>query len=319
MQYRNKITFTFLILLASVLSFGQEPTSHLWILNSLSNIDGNNVSILGNPEVVATDLGDAIEFDGVGDRILVDANPIGEAKEFTVEVIFKPYGSALNQNNDPRFIHIQDPNDSKSKRVMMEIRVNASNQMYLDGFMLTDNDNLALIDETKTHATNEWIHAAITFKENTFTTYINGVMELSGTVNYDSKILDRNGKTSIGARMDARNWYNGIVKCLKITHESLAPETFISVDQFKTNSVSELQNNNDILKYNPQTKSILLNKLNENSTAEATAYNMQGRAIKTFYLNQNKSNLSVANWQKGVYIIQIKKDEQFAKQRILIQ
>lgn len=319
MQKHGKISFTILAFFISILTFGQDPTSHLWILNSLSTIDGHDVSILGNPEVVSTDLGDAIEFDGVGDRILVDANPIGLAKEFTVEVIFKPYGSALNRNNDPRFIHIQDPNDSKSKRVMMEIRVNTSNQMYLDGFMLTDNDDLALIDETKTHATNEWIHAAITFKENTFTTHINGIQELSGTVNYNSKILDSTGKTSIGARMDARNWYNGIVKCLKITQESIAPEAFISIDQFKTNSVSKQYKNQQILNYNPQEKRIFLRNLNESATVEASVFDLQGRVFKTFALSQNNSSLSVANWQKGVYVLQIKKDEQFAKQRILIQ
>lgn len=319
MQKTGKIALSVLGLFIVLTSFSQEPISHLWILNSLTSIDGNNVSTLGNPEVVTTDLGDAIEFDGIGDRILVDANPIGEAKEFTVEVIFKPYGTALNRNNEPRFIHIQDPNDSQSKRVMMEIRVNASNQMYLDGFMLTDNDNLALIDETKTHATNEWIHAAITFNENTFTTYINGIPELSGTVLYNSKILNSTGQTSIGARMNERNWFNGIIKCLKITQTNLTPEEFITVDQFKTNSIVDLQKANFILNYNQESESIQLANLNNTSLVNATAYNLQGNAIKSFYLNKDNSSISVSNWPKGMYIFKIKKDEQFATQRLLIQ
>ena len=64
----------------------------------------------GNPEVVETDIGTAVKFDGDGDMLLVGFNPIGEAKSFTVEVVFKPNAS-YPENIAPRIIHIQDPDD----------------------------------------------------------------------------------------------------------------------------------------------------------------------------------------------------------------
>jgi hypothetical protein len=113
----------------------------LWDIDTLENIGGHPTTIIGNPQVVMTDIGKAIEFDGDGDMLLIDANPLGEAKEFTIEIIFKPDG-AYPQNADPRFVHIQDPDDAAQKRVMMELRITAENLWYLDGFMNTDNASL---------------------------------------------------------------------------------------------------------------------------------------------------------------------------------
>ncbi len=58
--------------------------------------------------------------------LLVDNNPTGEAKAFTVEVVFKP-DSSHPENTAPRFIHIQDPDDKNNKRLMIELRINEKN------------------------------------------------------------------------------------------------------------------------------------------------------------------------------------------------
>ncbi|MBN2697202.1 MAG: T9SS type A sorting domain-containing protein [Bacteroidales bacterium] len=218
----------FIFLLLPFMSAQDTAYYELWDIDNLENIGGHSVEFLGNPEVVNTELGAAVEFDGDGDRLLVDANPIGESKEFTVEVIFWPKAS-YPANTEPRFIHIQDPDDPQSKRVMIELRLNESGACYLDGFMLTDIGNLALIDETLTHPTETWLHAAITYKEGVFKTYMEGMEELSGNVAFQNTILGSDGKTSIGSRMDARNWFNGRIKTLKVTRKALAPEEFLKV------------------------------------------------------------------------------------------
>jgi hypothetical protein len=141
-------------------------------------------------------------------------------------VIFWP-NACYPENTDPRFVHIQDPDDPQNKRVMIELRVNQNNECYLDGFMLTDNDNLALIDETLTHPTQTWLHAAITYKEGVFTTYMNGVKELTGNVTYQHLILGETGKTSVGSRMNERNWFSGKIKTIKVTRKALTPEDFL--------------------------------------------------------------------------------------------
>jgi len=119
-------------------------SSETWDIDNLNTIGGFNIIVNGDPEVVETDMGPALKFDGDGDMILVDHNPIGEAKEFTVEVVFKPTAS-YPENTAPRFIHIQDPEDKDNKRLMIELRINEDNQCYLDGFLRTDSMSLALM------------------------------------------------------------------------------------------------------------------------------------------------------------------------------
>lgn len=210
-------------------TIASEPDStffEVWEFNSLEKIGGHSVQLSGNPQVVNTELGKAIKFNGVDDKLLVDNNPIGDAKEFTVEVIFKP-DTAYNISNAPRFIHFQDPDDPLEKRVMIELRVTQQKTWYLDGYMLTDAGELPLSKRNLTHPIGEWAHAAVTYKDNTFKTYVNGVEELSGNVRFTEKLINQIGKVSIGGRMDNRNYYYGLIKTLKTTRRALDPKEFI--------------------------------------------------------------------------------------------
>ena len=198
------------------------PYSEVWELKSLKKTGGHRIEVFGTcpdgdqgPEIVKTDRGKAIQFDGIDDRLLVDNNPIGDSKEFTVELIFKPY-PASEINNAPRFIHIQDPSDPLNKRVMIELRLTQNNEWYLDGFMLTDAGELTLANSNLTHPVGEWFHVAV-----------NGVQEESGTVSFKEELVNETGKTSIGGRMDQRNYYCGLIKTLKITHTALEPKDFM--------------------------------------------------------------------------------------------
>jgi len=198
----------------------------VWELNSLEKIGGHSVQVFGNPQIVNTEHGKAVKFNGVDDKLLVDNNPIGDAKEFTVEVIFKP-DSAYDISRAPRFIHFQDPDDTLSKRVVIELRLTRQNEWYLDGFMLTDAGELPLTDRTLTHPVKEWAHAAVTYKDGTFRTFVNGIEELSGSVFFTEKLINKIGKVSIGGRMDNRNYYFGLIKTLKITRRALDPKEFV--------------------------------------------------------------------------------------------
>lgn len=122
----------------------------IWELNSLEKIGGHSMQVFGNPQIVNTEQGKAMKFNGVDDMLLVDNNPLGDATEFTIEVVFKP-ASAYDISNAPRLIHFQDPNDLINKRVLMELRLNKKNDWYLDGFMLTDLEELTLVNKSLTH------------------------------------------------------------------------------------------------------------------------------------------------------------------------
>lgn len=198
----------------------------VWELNSLKKIGGHSLQVSGNPQIVNTEYGKAMKFNGIDDKLLVDNNPIGDAKEYTVEVVFKP-DPAYDISNAPRFIHFQDPDDTLAKRVLIELRVTQEKEWYLDGYMLTDAGEKTLVNKTLTHPTGVWIHAALTYKDNTLKTFVNGIQELSGTVTYTEKLINKTGKTSIGGRMDNRNYYCGLIKTLKITRKALDPKDFI--------------------------------------------------------------------------------------------
>lgn len=230
MNSLNFKIFLFLLVISYTNLFATEPVyTAIWNLNSLDTIGGHNVVVVGNPQLVKTDIGDAIQFDGNGDQILIDFNPIKDAKAFTVELVFKPDASYPN-NTAPRFLHFQDPNDPEEKRVMIELRITENNECYMDGFIKTDIENLALIDEAYVHPTGVWQHVAITYNEGNFTTYFNGIKELTGTVKYSKEIINAIGKTSLGGRMDKRSYYAGLIKTLKVTHSVLEPQDFIFIN-----------------------------------------------------------------------------------------
>ena len=202
--------------------------SETWNIDNLDKIGGHDVWVNGDPEVVDTEIGKAVKFDGDGDMLLVDWNPIGEAKAFTVEVVFKPSAS-YPENVAPRFIHIQDPDDEEGKRLMIELRINEQNQCYLDGFMRTDTMSLVLIDENLVHPTDQWNSAAVTYENGVMTTWFNGKKELSGQLSYAETLINPFGKVAIGGRMDHRNWFNGYIKTLKVTDRALDPKEFIQL------------------------------------------------------------------------------------------
>ena len=200
--------------------------AEIWEFDNLERIGGHAVSVIGDPVVVDTPEGIAVRFDGDGDQLVVDHNPIGIATSFTVEVVFRP-DACYPENSDPRFIHIQDPKDERAKRLMIDLRLNEQNRCYLDAFIKTDTSDLVLIDETLTHPTEEWLHAAVVFDQGLMTTYFNGEKELTGKVGYAEQIINPTGKVAVGGRMDRRNWYSGMVKTLEVTPRALDPGEFI--------------------------------------------------------------------------------------------
>ncbi len=230
---RIVIVFTVQLLCCTSLFASDSTYYEIWDINNLEIIGGHEVTVFGNPEVVSTKIGDAVKFDGDNDRLVVDFNPLKDAKEFTVELLFKP-DARYPDNIDPRLVHIQDPLDADEKRLMLELRIDKNNQCYMDGFLQTDMMRLPLIDETLLHSTEEWHHIAITYKDKEFTTYFDGIKELSGIVDYSNIIINTTGKTSLGARLNNIKFYSGLMKTLKVTHASLDPKNFIYINDNTT-------------------------------------------------------------------------------------
>ncbi len=215
------------LLLAACGSQQLKPSESLvWEVNSLDAIGGKHTLMQGNPTLVDSQLGKVVSFDGEGDRLLVDANPLGDATEFTIEIIFKP-ADAYPNNLEPRFFHIESP-DNPNRRVTIELRLNDKKQWYLDAYIKSELSQFTLIDSAKVHSVGEWAHAAVTYKNREFISYVNGQKELTGQVDYLP--IAANGKTSIGARMNEVHWFDGEIAKVRISKRVLAPEEFLTLD-----------------------------------------------------------------------------------------
>jgi hypothetical protein len=209
----------------------QSVKQQVWKIDSLDNINGFAVEALGDPQVIDTVYGEAVMFDGNGDRLLVGNNPLEDATEFTIEIIFKP-ADVFPDNWEPRFFHIEAPNNP-DRRVTIELRLNDKKQWYLDTYIKSELSQSTLIDATLVHPVEQWAHAAITYKDRQFTAYVNGKKELASEVDYLP--ISANGLTSIGARMNQVHWLNGAILAARITHKKLTPDQFLQLEDFAKN------------------------------------------------------------------------------------
>lgn len=234
MHAKNLILVTavfFAVFLHGCTSQGSKKLqSEIWTFDSLVSINSYTVEQLGQPKVVSTPLGKAVSFDGDGDRLLVNANPLGDATEFTIEIIFSA-NDVFPKNHEPRIFHIESP-DNPARRITIELRLNDKKQWYFDAFIKSEKSQFTLIDPTKVHPVGEWVHAAMTYKDRELVSYVNGKKELSGEVDYLT--IPANAKTSVGARMNQIHWFNGNVLLVRVTKKLLQSSEFLLLDKLKT-------------------------------------------------------------------------------------
>lgn len=198
----------------------------VWTIDNLQSIGGHATEVSGNPQAVEIDGRRAVMFDGDGDRLLVDSNPLAGAEAFTIEIVFRA-NDVFPANHEPRFFHIEDA-ANPDRRITIELRLNANRQWYLDAFIKSETSRHTLIDESLVHPVGQWAHAAITYGDRVFKSYVNGIEELSAEVEYLP--ISASAKSSIGARMNRVHWFNGAVAAVGVTHAVLPPEKFRLLD-----------------------------------------------------------------------------------------
>jgi hypothetical protein len=210
-----------LILMCTIpLIIQAQANTKFWRVDNLSQIGENNVQVIGNPKIINTDIGDVVEFNGIDDGLIVNNNPVAGATAFTIEIIFKPYtGGGIEQ----RFLHLQQDDNN---RILIELRNNNNMNWSLDTFIKSGSSSQTLLDDAYVHNLNEWVHAALVFKDGSMVHYVNGEKELEGTVNYQ---VVNSGQTSLGVRMNQVSWFKGAIHSVKVTHDALNPEDFMEI------------------------------------------------------------------------------------------
>ena len=213
----------FFFLLSAITGFAQTrenpKLSVTWKIDSLINIGGHAVEVVGSPQVAKTDRGQAVAFDGVRDGIFVNANPLAGAAQFTIEAVFRPEAGGLAEQ---RWFHIEDKENVES-RAMLETRL-SGNEWFLDTFLKSGDNRMPLFAENFKHPVGHWYHIALVYDGTEMRHYVDGKLELSGKV--AMKPFGK-GITSIGVRQNKVYWFKGAVLKARFTNRALTPKQFM--------------------------------------------------------------------------------------------
>ena len=188
-----------------------------WQLGDLNASSLTADSKSGNPSTISSPYGEAVQFDGKGDGLFLERNPLVNLRQFTVEVIFRP---DPNGQTEQRFLQMGEVN---GERMMLETRLTEDNQWYLDAYIKSGDSSKALIDKTKLHPVGEWCHIAFVVDDGKMETFVAGKRELEGRVEFSPF---KSGRTSIGARMNKVSWFKGAIARIKISPKCLTPSEF---------------------------------------------------------------------------------------------
>lgn len=198
--------------------------SETWTFDRLDTISGHKTTIRGNPRVIDAPDGKAIEFDGKDDAIFVEVHPLAGAAAFTWEVIFRPDpGGAPEQ----RFFHLQerDPNSGSDTptRMLFETRL-VGNNWYLDSFAHSGQVSKALMRPDRLHPLGTWHHVAMVYDGKLFRNYVNGELEGSAELQLAPQ---GPGRSSIGVRINLRDYFKGAIQRARFTRRALTPGEFL--------------------------------------------------------------------------------------------
>ncbi len=194
--------------------------SDVWKFDSITRIGGHAVKAEGHPRVISTPAGKAVEFGGVEDALFLNVHPLAGAETFTWEVIFRPdVGGAAEQ----RFFHFQE--NGTDTRMLFEIRV-VDGKWCLDSFALSGKESKALLDREKLHTLGAWHHAAAVYDGKEYRNYVDGVLEGSAQLHLAPQGA---GQTSVGTRINRRDYFKGAVLEARMTNRALPPAEFLKV------------------------------------------------------------------------------------------
>jgi hypothetical protein len=205
---------------AAVLLWCADIRSDVWKFDSITRIGGYPVTAEGHPRVISTPAGKAVEFGGVEDALFLDFHPLAGAETFTWEVIFRPdAGGAAEQ----RFFHFQE--NGTDTRMLFEIRV-IDGKWCLDSYAQSGTESKALMDREKLHTLGVWHHAAAVYDGREYRNYVDGVLEGAAQLHLAPQGA---GRTSVGTRINRRDYFKGAVLGARMTNRALSPAEFLKV------------------------------------------------------------------------------------------
>jgi hypothetical protein len=217
-KIRMRLFMKLLPVLLACASLAGAVDDEVWTFDRLDRVGGHPTTVLGEPRVVDTPVGKAIEFDGVGDALVVDVHPLAGAETFTWEAIFRPDGGQPEQ----RWFHLQE--SGSENRMLFEIRV-IDGQWCLDSYGHSGDAQKALMDRTRLHRLGVWYHVASVYDGREFRNYVNGIQEGAADIHFAPQ---GPGRTSIGVRINRVNYFKGAIRQARFTRRALTPAEFLT-------------------------------------------------------------------------------------------
>lgn len=198
--------------------FTAQPLNELWTFDRLDQLGGHPTTVLGHPQVIDMPLGKAVQFNGIDDALFVGVHPLAGAKTFTWEVLFRPDpGGAAEQ----RFFHLQEK--GSTTRMLFEIRV-VEGQWCLDSFVTDGTASQALLNRQRLHPLGAWYGVAMVYDGQEFRNYVDGVLEGAAALKLSPQGA---GESSIGVRINRRDYFKGAVRQTRFTPKALTPAEFL--------------------------------------------------------------------------------------------
>jgi len=218
---KTVLGFLFLCLLAYPCT-AADSNEIIWDFNDINTIGGNKTIIAGQPKVIETQKGKAIEFDGVDDGLTVEALPIAGAEKFTIEIVFCPdvNGNGLQTQ---RFLNLQE-NNSKN-RVLLIMEASPSDKVwYLQTFIKSSAGTLDMFQAEKFYPTGQWNSVAVVYDGQKLHNYVNGREEFAQPMPFAPL---GEGKTSIGMKINQQSFFKGAVRKIRFTRQALSPDKLL--------------------------------------------------------------------------------------------
>ena len=206
--------------------------STVWRFDNLRQVESLPTRIEGQPQLIATGAGAAVAFDGIDDALFIPAHPLAGAEQFTFEAIFCPAGGAFEQ----RWFHLAEadpaaaagvdpPVAASGPRFLFEIRLVPSG-WYLDAFTAGPGYSKALMAPEKLHGLGRWFHVAQTFDGHIYRSYVDGQLQAHSPLAFRPQ---GDGHSSVGTRINRRNYFLGAVFAARFSRQALGPHQFMKL------------------------------------------------------------------------------------------
>jgi hypothetical protein len=205
----------------------------IWRFDQTATLGGHPAKVLGHPQVVETPMGKAIAFNGVDDALFIPAHPLAGATAWTWEMIFRPDADGKPAQ---RIFHLQsvDPAtgaDIPNERMLFEIRIVAGvggqpAQWCLDSFAVAGGHSRALLNCEKLHPFGPWYRVTAVYDGKTFRNYVGDELQGEGELELPA---ERPGRSSVGTRIDQRDYFKGGMYEARFTLRALAVDEFLKM------------------------------------------------------------------------------------------